>query len=198
MPPSNPDRRRALTDAAIHLLATSGVHGLTHRTAERAAGLPTGTASNYFRNREALLVAAAERVVELHLADMDAAADRQAGEPDLAELLTESLLGAATVLRDRYLAIFELRLEAVRRPELNRALEGLQAVATVFTTGHHAQLGLAIPPERVPGLIALYGGALFTLVTAPAGTVTRDVVEQIVRAMVPDAPPLRAGGRRAG
>nr|WP_062332326.1 TetR/AcrR family transcriptional regulator [Herbidospora sakaeratensis] len=185
MPPSNPDRRRALADAAVHLLAASGVHGLTHRTAERAAGLPTGTASNYFRDREALLVAAAERVVELHLADMDAAADCQTGEPDLAELLTESLLAAATVLRDRYLAIFELRLEAVRRPGLNRALEGLQEVATGFTRGHHAQLGLAIPPDRVPALIALYGGALFTLVTAPEGTVTREGVEQIVRAMIP-------------
>ncbi|GAB1818400.1 TetR/AcrR family transcriptional regulator [Herbidospora sp. RD11066] len=189
MPPTNPDRRRALTDAAIALLASSGVHGLTHRSAERAAGLPTGTASNYFRNREALLVAAAERVVELHLEDMDLAAARQVGEPDLIALLTESLFDAATVLRGRYLAIFELRLEAVRRPELNKALEGLQAVATVFTAGHHAQLGLAIPPENVPGLMALYGGALFTLVTAPPEMVTREGVEMIVRAMVSGGAP---------
>jgi AcrR family transcriptional regulator len=33
--------------------------------------MPSGTASNYFPSREALLVATARRIVELHHADMD-------------------------------------------------------------------------------------------------------------------------------
>ncbi|GAA4194855.1 hypothetical protein GCM10022252_39850 [Streptosporangium oxazolinicum] len=185
MPPTNPARRRALTDAAIDLLAASGVHGVTHRAVEREAGLPTGTASNYFRSREALLVATAERVVELHLADMDRAAERRPeGDADLVEMLTESLLTAATTLRHRYLAIFELQLEAARRPVLASALAGLQEVAVRFTAGHHDQLGLRIARERVPALIALYGGALFALVSAPPGSVTRPAVEVIVDTMV--------------
>ncbi|MBP2703836.1 TetR family transcriptional regulator [Microbispora sp. RL4-1S] len=201
MPPTNPGRRRALTDAAIELLAVSGVHGLTHRAVEKAAGLPSGTASNYFRSREALLVAAAERVVELHHADMDRAA-REHGPVGtgtatapadvaghLTELLTASLLGAATVLRTRYLAIFELRLEAVRRPVLAAALAGLQDVSTRFTAGHHADLGLPVPPERIPALITLYGGALFTLVTAPPESVGEEFVRGVVRAIVRAALP---------
>ncbi|MEV0195912.1 TetR family transcriptional regulator [Nonomuraea sp. NPDC050691] len=181
MPPTNPARRQALTDAAIELLASSGVHGLTHRAVEKEAHLPQGTASNYFRSREALLVAAAERIAELHHADTDRAIEQPA---TLADLLTESLLTAATTLRNRYLAIFELQLEAVRRPLLASALAGLQDTSLQLTAGHHDKLGLAIPREKIPALIALYGGALFTLVTAPPGSVSRDVVQSVVQAIV--------------
>ncbi|GAA4557381.1 TetR/AcrR family transcriptional regulator [Planotetraspora kaengkrachanensis] len=197
MPPTNPARRRALTDAAIDLLAGSGAHGVTHRAVEKAAGLPYGTASNYFRSREALLVATAERIVELHHADMDRAARRQKkaaaahGESipadfteHVVDLLADSLFGAATILRDRYLAIFELQLEAVRRPVLASALAGLQDGSMRFTAGHHADLGLPISPERIPALVALYGGALFTLVTAPPESVSEDAVRGVARAIV--------------
>ncbi|TMR90914.1 TetR/AcrR family transcriptional regulator [Nonomuraea basaltis] len=181
MPPTNPARRKALTDAAIKLLASSGVHGLTHRAVEKEADLPPGTASNYFRSREALLVAAAERIAELHHADTDRATEQPA---TLVDLLTESLLTAATTLRNRYLAIFELQLEAVRRPLLASALAGLQDTSLQITAGHHDKLGLAIPREKIPALIALYGGALFTLVTAPPGSVSRDVVQSVVQVIV--------------
>lgn len=153
------------------------MHGLTHRSAERAAGLRAGTASNYFRNREELLVAAAERIVELHLADMaqaDAAAVEQAARhapggptPDLAELIGMSLEVAASAHRDRYLAVFELVLESRRRPALTAALARLAGGAAGFTGDEHAQLGLDLPARAVPLLITLYGGALFTLVTGP-------------------------------
>ncbi|GAA4100408.1 TetR/AcrR family transcriptional regulator [Nonomuraea soli] len=198
MPPTNPARRRALADAAIELLAASGVHGVTHRAVEQAAALPTGTASNYFRSREALLVAAAERIVELHRADMDEAAGRHdaAGrtglEEQLADLIAGSLYGAATRLRGRYLAIFELQLEAGRRPALAHAMAGLQEVSLRFTADHHAQLGLAVPAPAVPTLITLYGGALFTLVTMPPEHVSRDGAQAIAEAIVRGALDQRA------
>lgn len=181
MPPTNPARRQALADAAIDLLASSGVHGLTHRAVEKESGLPPGTASNYFRSREALLVATAERIVELHLADMAGAVEQHS---DFADMLTESLLAAATTLRHRYLAIFELQLEAARRPALASALAGLQEVSARLTAGHHARLDLGVAPDRLPVLMGLYGGALFTLVTAPPGSITRDVVQGVVHVML--------------
>ncbi|WP_283136448.1 TetR/AcrR family transcriptional regulator [Rhizohabitans arisaemae] len=189
MPPLNQARRRALADAAIDLLAASGAHGLTHRAVEKAAGLPQGTASNYFRSREALLVAAAERIAELHHADMDRVPHRlEAGAADItgyiADLLTESLFDAATVLRTRYLAIFELQLEALRRPALASALAGLLDTSTRLTVGYHAQLGLPIPAEKVPTLITLYAGALFTLVATPIEHISRDAVHSVARAIV--------------
>ena len=76
-PPRNTRRRNALADAAIEVLGTGGIHKLSHRAVDERAGLPAGTAANYFPRRDDLLAAAAERVAELHLAEM-AAADRAA------------------------------------------------------------------------------------------------------------------------
>lgn len=187
MPPANPRRRRALADAAVALLAEEGVHGLTHRSVESRAGVPAGTATNYFRSREALLVAAAERVLELHLADMAAAAEGMAaptGADELVDMIAESLWGAATVLRGRYLAIFELRMEARRRPALEAVLGRLERAAVADTVGLHAALGTSVPDEAVAALATLYGGALFTLVTGPTGVFDRAGVRRLVAAMV--------------
>ncbi|GAA4440025.1 TetR/AcrR family transcriptional regulator [Phytohabitans houttuyneae] len=190
MPPPNQRRRAQLADAAIALLARTGVHGVTHRSVEREAGLPAGTASNYFRSREALLVAVAERIGELHYADMDAAGaafEPPAGSSTRAratDLIAASLLAAATVHRERYLAIFELRLESLRRPALVEALAALMRNSVAFTAGHHAALGLEIPPEAVPTLVTLYGGALFTLVSSPPEEITPELAHQLAAGIV--------------
>jgi AcrR family transcriptional regulator len=186
VPPPNTRRRAELADAAIALLASDGVHGVTHRAVEKRAGLPVGTASNYFRSREALLVAAAERVGELHYADMATAGPGRGGDTRerAVALIAGSLHEAATTHRDRYLAIFELRLESLRRPALATALSGLLRRSVAVTTGHHADLGLDIPPDVVPAMVALYGGALFTLVSAPPGEVTPDLTRDLAAAIV--------------
>ena len=59
---SNPQRRDLLADAGLRVLATAGARGLTHRAVDREAGVPAGTASNYFRSRDALLNGLAERI----------------------------------------------------------------------------------------------------------------------------------------
>ena len=55
------NRRDELLDAAISVLGERGIHGLTHRAVDAAAGLPAGSTSNYFRTRDALLDAVVER-----------------------------------------------------------------------------------------------------------------------------------------
>ena len=189
MPPPNQRRRGQLADAAIALLATSGVHGVTHRAVDQQAGLPAGTASNYFRTREALLVACAERIGDLHYADMDAIAashhPRAAGTRERAtELIAQSLLTAARDRRERYLAIFELRMEGLRRPAVAGALDELFRRSTAFTAAHHVALGLNIPPDSLPVLLTLYGGALFTLVTGPPEAVTPALAHDLAAAIV--------------
>ena len=63
-------RRALIADAAISTLARDGMRGLTHRAVDRAAGLPEGSASYYFRTRQALLQATVERLAELTSTDM--------------------------------------------------------------------------------------------------------------------------------
>ncbi|WP_052466049.1 TetR family transcriptional regulator [Mobilicoccus massiliensis] len=44
-----------------------GVHALTHRAVDEAAGLPQGSTSNRFRTRQALITAVAEEIARLRL-----------------------------------------------------------------------------------------------------------------------------------
>ena len=142
VPPPNDRRRAQIADTAIALLVEAGVHGVTHRAIDARAALPAGTASNYFRSREALLVVVTRRIAELHRADMAEAAAAHVAQGDpvrrTVELIAASLHHAATAQRGRYLAIFELRLESLRRPALAAALDELTNAIAAFTVGHHA------------------------------------------------------------
>ena len=57
------DRRTELLDAALELVGTQGMRGLTHRAVDTAAGVPSGSTSNYFRTREALILGIVERFI---------------------------------------------------------------------------------------------------------------------------------------
>ena len=56
-----PTRQEQLLDAAIAVLGSQGTRQLTHRAVDAAAGLPSGSTSNYFKTREALVAAVVER-----------------------------------------------------------------------------------------------------------------------------------------
>ena len=194
-PPRNTRRRSALADAAIEVLGTAGIHKLSHRAVDERAGLPAGTAANYFPRRDDLLAAAAERVAELHVAEMtaaDRAAIASAGDPSgapagpdaLAGLIGASLHEAATRHRTRYLAAYELALESTRQPALAEAMARLGAAALGSTLAEHRSLGLPTTAEQVQALIALYNGTLMTLVVAPPGTVTPEATLALASCLV--------------
>ena len=205
-PPRNLRRRQVLTDAAIEILGTSGTHELSHRAVDERTGLPAGTTSNYFRNRDDLLEAVTRRVVELHLADMTAAEGQAAaggqapehqagaggpaciaapvGPEQLAEMIGASLYDAATRRRVRFLAVYELSLEATRRPALMQAMGDITQATLEVTIAHHRALGLKTSPEQVHALMTLFGGALFMLVTGPPEAVTPDATLTTARCLV--------------
>lgn len=186
-PPPNLARRRALADGALRVLAASGVHGFSHRAVDAAAELPAGTAANYFGSRDALLSAAAERVLELHEQDMAAAHSLITGPVDrdgLIRLLATSLQTSATLYRERYLAIYELTLEATRRPALQQTFEAIRNTAVEFTCEQHQALGLSTSRQDVETLITLFGGALFSLITGQAGQVDATTCDALARTMV--------------
>jgi DNA-binding transcriptional regulator YbjK len=186
-PPRNTRRRDQLADAAIEILGTAGIHKLSHRSVDEQAGLPHGTASNYFARREDLLTAAAARVAELHVAGMTAA-DREvtgpAGPDQLAELIGGDLLVSATQHRTRYLAVYELTLEASRQPALAEAMARLGLAALESTVAEHRALGLPTTPEQVQALMTLFGGTLLTLVTGPPEAITPEATLALARYMV--------------
>jgi DNA-binding transcriptional regulator YbjK len=184
VPTPNPIRRRALLDAAIELIAAEGLHGLTHRALDRQAGEPVGTASNYFPSRIELIVATAERLVELQQADFEDEETPGRTLGSAAESIARSLVRAATIDRTRWCALFELQNEMRRRPELATAFAPLQRRSEDSTAGLHRRRRMPIPPEAVPVLQALYGGALQALLALPREQVTFERAHQYAQTMI--------------
>ena len=133
-------RQTDIADAAIATLARDGMRGLTHRAVDRAAGLPEGSVSYYFRTRQALLRATVER-----LADLDAAEVPALPQHDLeafADATADLLQGWLTTGRQRQLARYELALEATRRPELRTVLVAAGAGLRAMIAGRFAAAGV--------------------------------------------------------
>jgi AcrR family transcriptional regulator len=120
----NPERRTALIDAAIEVLADQGARGLTFRAVDGQAAVPVGTASNYVANRDALLTQAGQRVFQ-RLDPGPAVVGEALALPrtrESVDRLMHEMVERITNFRSGYLAMLELRLEATRRPELREVL----------------------------------------------------------------------------
>ena len=122
------DRRTALLDGAISVLGEQGVRALTHRSADAAAGVPIGSASNYFRTREALLDAVVIRTAERESRTWTRLADhRLSTTTDLAVVLADFAVDATTAHRTLVLARYALLVEAGARPLLREQLRATGA-----------------------------------------------------------------------
>jgi len=196
-------RRALIADAAISTLARDGMRGLTHRAVDRTAGLPEGSASYYFRTRQALLQATVERLAELTTTDMLASAalvnsaalvDGAASvdgaavpPPSRQELTAFGALAAAlveswlTAGRERQLARYELSLEATRRPELRQTLVTTGAAIRAFVADRFAATGVPDPRQRAADFAAFIDGLLFDQI---AGAGNRELTARDVRAAI--------------
>ncbi len=117
-------RRDDLLDAAIFVLGERGIHALTHRAVDAAAGLPAGSASNHFRTRDALLNAVVQRFAARERASWeDIAARLCPGTPqELAQALTVFAQASAGPQRTLTLARYAILVEAGIHPSLRAQL----------------------------------------------------------------------------
>lgn len=146
--PNPAERRRDLCDAAIQLLADDGAKGLSHLKVDRKSGVPDGTTSFYFRTRSALLLAAAERLAELDLANLQSVADNESPAGAGAGRCSPSLLSQVVIQSgcepelSRTRARYELTMQAARDPALAATLaQGTEA----FTKLHREILVQLMP-----------------------------------------------------
>ncbi|AXO35963.1 TetR/AcrR family transcriptional regulator [Micromonospora sp. B006] len=184
----NPERRTLLADAGLRVLADAGARGLTHRAVDAEAGVPTGTTSNYFPSRAALLAGLAERIFARIAPDPAVLADLGRREPSLA-LMTDYLRDiVARTTREPGLtrALFELRLEAARRPELRSALGGVLRQGYADDVAHHLAAGLPGGAYEVALLHYAVDGLLLDLLTTSidAGFDIDQVVSDLVSRLV--------------
>lgn len=185
---SNPGRRTALLDAAIEVLAADGARGLTFRTVDARAGVPVGTTTNYFANRDDLMTQVCAHVY-LRFAPEPAELERADSASTLEQLIMimQGIVARLIERRSVYLALLELRLESTRRPTLQAMLtRRVRADLDANLAGHAASdlpgnrntvimlylamLGLVIEQLTLPGVLAAEGS-------------TDDLVAQIVRSV---------------
>ncbi|MET8867644.1 TetR family transcriptional regulator [Nonomuraea sp. NPDC004580] len=151
----NPERRQALIDAAIEVLAREGARGLTFRAVDTEAAVPPGTASNYFANRDDLFTQVGGRIYERLLPDEATVTRSREGVQDearYAELMHE-LVDRISAFNSGYLALLELRLESTRRPELRAVLTKRIREDIDANIGYHAASGL---PGDSTSVVLLY------------------------------------------
>jgi DNA-binding transcriptional regulator YbjK len=151
----NPARRAALVDAAIEVLAREGARGLTFRAVDTEAGVPNGTASNYFANRDDLLTQAGGRIYERLQPDAATIAVSMEGPRNRERVtaLMVDLVDRITAFRSGYLALLELRLEATRRPELRAVLTRTIRADVEANIAYHLESGL---PGDATTVVLLY------------------------------------------
>lgn len=144
----NPERRTALLDAAIEVLAGEGARGLTFRAVDVAADVPTGTASNYFANRDDLLSQVSVRAYERFMPDAVGWDKALTGPRDRAALteLMRAMVDRLTRPPTVYLAMLELRLEATRRPALRESLTTRVSEDLAGNIAFHEKAGM--PGDR--------------------------------------------------
>ncbi|MFF8670755.1 TetR/AcrR family transcriptional regulator [Streptomyces sp. NPDC015242] len=193
---SNPERRAALVDAGVEVLAREGARGLTFRAVDAEAGVPVGTASNYFADRGDLLRQIDTRLHARLAPDPEVVTGlmNRPRDRSLVTAFMHDLTARATRDRTGYLALLELRLEATRRPELRasytKSVRGDLEEAMEF----HRTAGLPGGDERVAVLYLAMLGLLLEHLTLPGVledvlpgvSVPDGLVERIVATVLPE------------
>ncbi|MEU4192689.1 TetR family transcriptional regulator [Kribbella sp. NPDC026611] len=182
--PRNTERRTRLADAGLAVLAEAGARGLTHRAVDAAAGLPAGTASNYFKTRDALLGALGERIFERLAPDEAPPSDKEPGlelMTDYVRDIVRRLLGR----RELTLALLELRLEAARRPGLHEILSRTIQEGFAADVAFNASAGLPGGAEEIRLLHFAIDGLALDQLTPGTGAYDIDAITTtLVRRLV--------------
>ncbi|MEU3504352.1 TetR family transcriptional regulator [Streptomyces hundungensis] len=176
----NPERRTALVDAAIEVLAREGARGLTFRAVDAEAGVPAGTSSNYFSSRDDLFTQAGRHIHVRMAPDPAEVAEamRPAPSRELVASLTHWVVRRMTAERTGYLAMLELRLEATRRPALRAELTRALRADLEANIRFHVDSGLPGDADTVRLLYLAVNGLLVEAFTLPGMFGEEETAEQ--------------------
>ena len=149
----DPDRRTRLTRAAVEVLARDGVLGLSHRAVALQADVPLGSTSYHFKDLEALLGAALERISdeELHiLAEWRRSWNL---EDDLEDALVALALLYTNDRREQSILEYEVHVLAYRRPSL-------RPLSVLWEQAFMAILLEVLPEDVSQRVIAMFDGIM--------------------------------------
>jgi DNA-binding transcriptional regulator YbjK len=194
----NDDRRRALLDAAIRVLASLGARGLTHRAIDAQAEVPVGTTSNYFRTRDALVAGLFERISERLKPDDQVHAELAKRRPSRALFADyiRDIVTRLTTERDVTLALLELRLESSRSPEVAERVRQWLHAGFAADVAFTVSAGLPGGAKEIALFHYALDGLLLDRLTTPIDPATSldEVVKLLVDRLLP--PKRETGSQR--
>jgi AcrR family transcriptional regulator len=174
-------RRDQLCDAAISVIARSGLRGLTHRAVDQAAGFPQGTTSYYFRTRLALLTAVTERMLTVDLADGPTPQMTTVDMNTVADLAAQTVLHWVGAGRDRMLARYEISLESTRQPELREAFVRAGEPVRALMAYALSELGAPDPRRQGRDFVAILDGLIYDQLAGAGGARSKREVKKTLR-----------------
>ena len=162
-------RRDDLLDAAISVLGERGIHALTHRAVDAAAGLPAGSASNHFRTRDALLNAVVQRFAARERANWEdiAVTVCPATPKELAQALTVFAQDSTGPQRTLTLARYAILVEASNHPSLRAQLTVTGARVNAWFTNWLRIVGSTDPERDAPVLMNHWTGLVLHQLANP-------------------------------
>lgn len=162
-------RKQQVLAAAIEVLAGQGCRGLTFQAVDAAAGVPAGTASNSFRNRNELLMGIVTHLVELDRRDWETVGGIL--HPETADSLIEALAGVVRHAlgsgRSRTAARYALFVEAAAHPQLRQPLASGRATIISWITPWLERLGSTDPHGHCQILLDHVDGLVLHQITWP-------------------------------
>lgn len=177
--PLGAERRDAIADAAIHLVASRGLRGLTHRAVDAEAGLPAGSTSYYLRTRHALLAACVDRLLALD----ERTISERAGVP-VVEVLVAMMVRLAREQPASTIARYELTLEATRHPALAALINEHARRLRSGLARMLADAGIPDPEDSSWPMAAMLDGLLRDRITGLGATLSDQAFEESVRTSV--------------
>lgn len=176
-PPS--DRPERIADASLEIIATSGLHALTHRTIDARLGFPAGTTSYYARTRAELISRALTRLIERF---GEATTDFPFDDLTTDEQAVATITGVVQLLsasETDQIARFVLLIDLREDPELHSLINATsrpQQVVLELVTDLLERYDIPDAVEHARGLVALIDGLMLaTLAGGGAVSVERAV-----------------------
>ncbi|PWK85453.1 TetR family transcriptional regulator [Lentzea atacamensis] len=179
------NRDRALA-AAIELLGTEGLRGLTHARVDDKAGLPKGSTSNYFRTRAALLDGVGDAMLRREVPVVEAALKPESAD-DLVDALCrlyDFMTGPNEVTTTARMVLW---MESAANERVRQALLSGRAVMAAMLVPALARLGARDPVAASDTIGACFQGMFLQRFARSEEIDPRPLLEIIVRgALAPD------------
>ncbi len=158
------ERRRAIIDAALRIIASRGLPAVTHRTVAREAKVPLAATTYYFASKDEIL---AEALESLSAAEVERLSELTSeiglgskSQEEVAAALGKALIPEPEEAERRWLAQFEIYVEAARNPELRPAVQRWREAFVGLAESSLRAVGAPDPERRAPIAIAAINGIL--------------------------------------